>query len=114
MDRGKGDSTLKTVSLDSPQFTLEALLREAAAGEVVFLTTDGLPRFALVAVDEGDQEAFSLRSNSDFMAYLDECKQRARRGPAKSLEEIKRLFSDDESLSEPRTNEPARTEENSE
>jgi antitoxin (DNA-binding transcriptional repressor) of toxin-antitoxin stability system len=114
MDRGKGDSTLKTVSLDSPQFTLEGLLREAAAGEVVFLTTDGLPRFALVAVDEGDQEAFSLRSNTDFMAYLDECKQRARRGPTKSLEEIKRLFSDEESLSEPRTNDPARPEEDNE
>jgi len=93
---------VKTVSLDSPQFTLEGLLREAAGGEVVFLTTDGLPRFALVAVDESDQEAFALRSNADFMAYLDECKQRARQGPRKSLEEIKRLFADGTSLPDPR------------
>jgi len=93
---------LKTVSLDSPQFTLEGLLREAAGGEVIFLTTNGLPRFALVAVDEGDQEAFALRSNTEFMAYLDECKQRVRQGPTKSLEEIKSLFSEEKSLPGPR------------
>jgi hypothetical protein len=88
---------LKTVSLDSPQFTLEAALRDAAEGEVVFLTTGGSPRFALVEVDEGDQEVLALRSSTDFLAYLDESKCRARQGPTRSLEEIKRLFSEDES-----------------
>ena len=38
---------------------------------------------------EDDQEIFAPRSNADFMAYLDECKLRARREPTKSLEEIK-------------------------
>ena len=85
---------MKTVSLDSPQLTLEGVLRDAADGEVVFLTTGGLPRFALVAVDEGDQEVLALRSNTDFLAYLDESKLRARRGPTRSLAEIKALFSD--------------------
>ena len=88
---------MKTVSLDSPQFTLEGMLREAAEGEVVFLTTGGAPRFALVAVDEGDQEVLALRSNADFMAYLDECKLRARREPSKSLEEVKRIYLAEES-----------------
>ncbi len=83
---------MKTVSLDSPQSTLEGVLRAAADGEVVFLTTGGMPRFALVAVDESDQEVFALRSNADFLAYLDECKLRARQGPTRSLEEIKQLF----------------------
>ena len=41
---------------------------------------------------EDDQEVIALRSNADFMAYLDECKLRARREPTKSLEEIKRLY----------------------
>jgi hypothetical protein len=104
MDRGGGDSSLKTVSLDSLQFTLESLHRDAAEGEVNFLTTGGLPRFALVAVDEGDQEVLALRSNVDFMAYLDECAQRALREPRKSLEEIKRLFSHEESAPESRLN----------
>jgi hypothetical protein len=101
---------LKTVSLDSPQFTLEGALRDAADGEVVFLTTGGSPRFALVAVDEGDQEILALRSSAEFLAYLDESKLRARWGPTKSLEEIKRLFSQDEPSSEPKTTEAASPE----
>jgi hypothetical protein len=57
-------------------------------------------RFALVAGDEGDQEVFALRANADFLAYLDESKLRARQGPTKSLDEIKRLFSKKESSTE--------------
>jgi antitoxin (DNA-binding transcriptional repressor) of toxin-antitoxin stability system len=102
---------LKTISIDSPQFTLEGMLREAAEGEIVFLTTDGLPRFALVAVDEGDQEVLALRSNADFMAYLDECKLRAMQEPTKSLEEIKKLFAAEEAAPESRLNEGASPEE---
>ena len=85
---------MKTVAIDSPTFTLEGLLHEAAEGEVVFLTADGMPRFALVAVDEGDREAFALRSNPEFMAYLSECKERARRGPRKSLQEIRKIYAE--------------------
>jgi hypothetical protein len=84
---------LKTVSLDSPQFTLEGALRDAAEGEVVFLTTADGARFALVAVDEGDEEVLALRANRDFLGYLDECKLRARRGPSRTLEEIRSRFS---------------------
>jgi hypothetical protein len=101
---------LKTVSLDSPQFTLEGALRDAADGEVVFLTSGGRPRFALVAVDEGGEEVLALRSNADFMGYLDECKLRARRGPTKSLEEIRRHFSSTESAAELKANEGANPE----
>lgn len=96
---------MKTVSLDSPQFALQDALRDAAAGQVVFLTEGGLPRFALVAVDDGDQEVLALRSNAEFLAYLDEAKLRARRDPTKSLEEIKRLFSHKGSSSESEANE---------
>jgi antitoxin (DNA-binding transcriptional repressor) of toxin-antitoxin stability system len=85
---------VKTVAIDSPKFTLEGLLHEAAEGEVVFLTADGTPRFALVAVDEGDQEAFVLGSNTEFMAYLSECKERALRGPRKSLQEIRKIYAE--------------------
>jgi prevent-host-death family protein len=92
---------LKTVSLDSPQCNLEGVLREAAEGEVVFLTADGLPRFALVPVDESDQEVFALRSNSEFMAYLDECARRAMLEPTISLEEIKKRYLTEESLPGP-------------
>jgi hypothetical protein len=83
---------VRTLSLDSPQINLEGVLREAAEGDVVFLTTGGQTRFAVVAVDEGDAEVLALRSNAKFMAYLDECKRRARQEPTKSLEEIKKLY----------------------
>lgn len=92
---------MKTVSLDSPQFTLESALQDAAAGQVVFLTQGGQPRFALVAVDEGDQEAVASRSNAAFLTDLDESKRRARTGPSKSLEEIRRLYACDEPPSNP-------------
>jgi antitoxin (DNA-binding transcriptional repressor) of toxin-antitoxin stability system len=101
---------LKTISIDSAETSLEGVLREAAEGDIVFLTTDGLPRFALVAVDEGDQEVLALRSNSDFMAYLDESKLRARKGPTKSLEEIKKLFSTEGPMTDSKTNEEVRSE----
>ncbi len=101
---------MKTVSLDSPQFTLEGASRDAADGEVVFLTTGGRPRFALVAVDEGDEEILALRSNTEFMGYLDDCKLRARQGPSRSLEEIRRQFSDRNSASDSNVNEATNTE----
>ena len=93
---------MKTISLDSPQFTLEGALRDAAEGQVVFLTEGGQPRFALVAVDEGDQEVLALRSNTEFLAYLDEAKLRARREPSHSLAEIRRLYSREGSSAGPK------------
>jgi hypothetical protein len=101
---------LKTVSLDSPQFTLEGALREAADGVVVFLTTGGRTRFALVAVDEGDEEILALRSNADFMGYLDESKLRARQGPSRSLEEIRSRLSGKDSATELKSDPPANRE----
>ena len=50
---------------------------------------------------EDDQEVLALRSNADFIAYLDECKLRARREPTKSLEEIKKLYLAEESAPGP-------------
>ncbi len=69
-----------------------------------------LSRDALVPVDESDQEVLALRSNSDFMAYLDESKLRARKGPTKSLEEIKKLFSTEGPVADSRSNEEVRSE----
>jgi antitoxin (DNA-binding transcriptional repressor) of toxin-antitoxin stability system len=99
---------MKSISLDSPQISLEGVLREATDGEVVYLTTDGRPQFAVVAVDEGDQEVLALRSNVEFMAYLDECARRAMQEPRKSLEEIKKLYLTEETEHESSSNEETR------
>lgn len=82
---------MKTISLREG-LTLDRLLEEAASGDVVFLTVDGEVRFALVAVDEGDQEICALRSNADFMAYLSACEERARTRSRKSLQQIRELY----------------------
>ena len=86
---------MKTLTLDGNDLTLDGLLRAAADGEVVFLTSQGEAKFALVAVDEGDREVLALRSNADFHAYLDACKSRDRTQPRMTLAEIREHFGDD-------------------
>ena len=83
---------MKTISLDSKSLPLEKLLSEAAQGEVVFLTTQGQTRFALVSADEGDQEVCALKSNPEFLAYLTGAEERARTRPRKTLQEIRELY----------------------
>ncbi|MEO6812117.1 MAG: hypothetical protein ABI353_23660 [Isosphaeraceae bacterium] len=83
---------MKTVSLDSKGLTLERILQEAADGDVVFLTEGNQTRFALVAVDDGDREVLALRSNPEFMAFLDDCQERARTRPRKSLKDVRAAF----------------------
>ena len=85
---------MKTLTLDANDLTLDGLLREAADGEVVFLTSGGEAKFAIVAVDDGDQEVLALRSNEGFLSYLDGCKSRARTQPRMSLAEIREHFGD--------------------
>ena len=46
-------------------------------------------------VNDGDQEVLALRSNADFLAYLDACKSRARTQPRMTLAEIREHFGDD-------------------
>ncbi|MDB5351840.1 MAG: hypothetical protein JWN86_3087 [Planctomycetota bacterium] len=60
---------MKTVALDTPALTVGRLLREAA-DDIVFLTSDGEARFALIPVDDGDREAAAIRANVELMTYL--------------------------------------------
>jgi hypothetical protein len=68
-----------------------------ATGSVIMTDFDAQQRDLL----EEDQQVVALRSNADFMAYLDECKLRARREPTQSLEEIKKLYLIEESVPGP-------------
>ncbi len=61
---------MKTLSVPVEGLTLKQLLKKAARQDVVFLTTGGEMRYALVPADEGDQEICALRSNTEFLAYL--------------------------------------------
>jgi hypothetical protein len=81
---------LRSRCLSTKGLSLDQLLREAAQGEAIFLKVGGRVRFVLMTADEGDQEAHALRANSEFMAYLDEVCERAKKGPWKTLEQVRR------------------------
>ena len=83
---------MKTISVDSGSLTVERLLEEASGGDVVFLTSGGETRFALVPADEGDQEICALKSNAEFMAYLTAAEHRARTRPRKTLQQIREQY----------------------
>lgn len=43
----------------------------------------------MVPLDEGDEEVLAIQKNGALMARIAECVERARRGPKKSLAQIK-------------------------
>jgi antitoxin (DNA-binding transcriptional repressor) of toxin-antitoxin stability system len=80
---------VRSVSLPIEGLTLDRLLQEAGQGDVVYLTANGEVRFALVPVDDGEDEIQAMRSNSELMAYLTECAERAKNRPRKPLREVR-------------------------
>ena len=83
---------MKTLSIEHGMRALTKLLSQENGKSVVYLTRKGRPKFALVPLDEGDQEVLAMRENKKLMAYLDECSQRALQEPRKTLAEIKAQF----------------------
>ena len=79
---------MKTMPLEG--LTLDRLVQEAASGAIVLVTEHGQARFALMPLNDGDDEIIRMRSNSALMAFLDECARRAAQGPRKTLDEIRR------------------------
>ena len=83
---------MKTLALEkiSPAVRQTAYL---ARGDVLILTENGKPAFAIVGVkDAMALEALALRRNADFMAYLDDVSTRTRSGERYSLKEIQEEF----------------------
>jgi len=83
---------MKTIDLPAEGLTVERLLREAAQTDVVFVTTGGEVRYALVPADESDREVLALRSNPEFISYLTDAVTRAKNGPRKTLAAIREQF----------------------
>ncbi|MCI0642432.1 MAG: hypothetical protein L0Y72_31065 [Gemmataceae bacterium] len=83
---------MKTLALETEMRPLSQLLAEEKGVQVIYLTQKGRARFALVSLDEGDEEVMAIRRNKRLMARLDEYQQRALRGPRKTLEQIKKQF----------------------
>jgi len=79
---------MKHRTLPLEKLTLERLLKTAARTTAVFLSRKGRVRFVLLRADDGDQEVYALRNNPKFMAYPDECIERAKLGPTYTHDEV--------------------------
>jgi hypothetical protein len=80
---------MKTIEIQSEKRPLAEWLPDDENEDVIYLTRNGRRRYALVPLDEGDEEVLAMQNNADLMAYLDDCDKRARSRPRKTLAEIK-------------------------
>jgi hypothetical protein len=80
---------MKTIAIETETRPLAEWLPKEDSEEVVYLTEGGRTKFLVVPLDEGDEEVLAIRKNEKLMAYISECVERARKGPTKSLAQIK-------------------------
>jgi len=80
---------MKTIAVETETRPLAELLPKEESDEVVFLTRGGRTEFVIVPLDEGDQEVLAIQKNSRLMGYIADCVERARKGPTKTLGQIK-------------------------
>ncbi len=79
---------MKTIAIETEKRPPAEWLPKTKS-EVVYLTEGGRPRFIIVPLDEGDQEVLGAQKNERLMGYVAESVKRARKGPTKSLAQIK-------------------------
>ncbi len=80
---------MTAIAIESQELTLSELIKLAQKSPV-FITEGGKTRYALVAVDEADVEAYALGSNEAFIAYLQAARERARWEGTVSIDEMRR------------------------
>ncbi|MBI2809116.1 MAG: hypothetical protein HYX68_29385 [Planctomycetes bacterium] len=83
---------MKTLALEREKRTLSELLAKENGAEVIYLTRKRRPTHALVPLDDMDREVLAIRANAELMAYIDACSERARKGPRKTIEQIREQF----------------------
>ncbi len=80
---------MKTLELEKEKRTIAELLVAENGKEVIYLTKKKRVTHALVPLDDMDREVLAIRNSPKLMAYLDACRERARKGPRKSIEQIR-------------------------
>ena len=80
---------MKTIAIETENRPLAEWLPQGDSEEVVYLTQGGRAKFVVLPLDEGDEEVLAVQKNERLMAYLTDCVERARKGPTKSLAQIK-------------------------
>ena len=81
---------MKQVAIETEKRPIAEWSPRANSDEVVYLTRRGKTRFVVMPWDEADEEMRAIRRNKRLMARLDEYIERARHGPTKSLEEVRK------------------------
>jgi hypothetical protein len=80
---------MKTIAIETETRPVAEWLPKEDSEEVVYLTRQGRSRFVVVPLDEGDEEVLAVQKNAKLMAYISDCVERARKGPTKTLAQIK-------------------------
>lgn len=80
---------MKTIQIESEDRPLAEWLPQEDSGELVYLTRGGRTKYVVVPLDEGDEEVLAIQKNSELMAHIAECVERARKRPTKSLAQMK-------------------------
>lgn len=83
---------MKHIAIETEQRPVAEWLPKGNGDDIICLTRKGRPQFVVVPWDDGDEEVLAIRQNEQLMAHIDQSVKRARRGPTKSLEEIKKHF----------------------
>ena len=82
---------MKVIQLEHESRPLAQLLGLARREPLVF-TRKGRPVAALLDVTGDDLETLSLRTNPEFQAYLQQCRDRHQREGGASLEEVRARY----------------------
>lgn len=80
------------VAIETERRPISEWLPPHNSQELVYLTKKGRKKFVVVPLDDMDEEVLAIRKNAQLMAYIDKCSERARKGPTKSLAEIKAKY----------------------
>jgi hypothetical protein len=93
---------MKTIAIETETRPVVEWLPKEDSDEVVYLTREGRTRYVVVPLDEGDEEVLAMQKNAKLMAYIAESVERARKGPTKTLAQIKaELDLDNEASADP-------------
>jgi hypothetical protein len=82
---------MKVIELENESRPVAQLLGLARTEPLVF-TRKGRPVAALVDVADDNLETLSLRTNAEFQAYLQQCRDRHEREGGMSLEEARARY----------------------
>jgi len=88
---------IQAIKLEECDRSVQDFIESLAPTPLIVLLKNGRPRYIFEEIDDFDWEVLSLAHNPAFIEYLEQARQRGKRGGTLSIEEIhKRLNSSQE------------------